>query len=220
MRLVALIPLRSGSRGMPGKNVRELAGRPLWRHTVEQAREAGVGEVIVSTNIREVLEGPGEPLLKIIERPEELAADATPMAPVVIDALERAVHGPARIVLLQATSPLRNADDIRMSVALHARGGFDLVKTVTRTDSGVLKYGRLDGGRYVPLSDPAYCFMNRQSLPPVHRPNGAVYVFDCDWFLTNGGFVTDRIGAVEMPPERSFDIDTEEDFARAEAALR
>ena len=77
----------------------------------------------------------------------------------------------------------------------------------------------MEGGRFVPVSDPAYCFTNRQHLPQVMKPNGAVYVFDRDWFLQNGGFETDRIGGVVMPAERSFDIDTEVDFLRPEELL-
>lgn len=218
-RHVALIPLRGGSRGFPGKNVRPLAGRPLWWHAVEQARLAGMDEIVITTDIEEVLSVTGEPGLTLLERPETLARHDTPMAPVVVDALKRAVSGSATCVLLQATSPLRVAGDIEECLSRHATGEFDLVKTVTETDAGVLKYGRLEEGAFRPLADPSFCFSNRQSLPSVYKPNGAVYVFDRDWFLSNGGFVTDRIGAVIMPPERSFDIDTEADFALIEAAL-
>jgi CMP-N,N'-diacetyllegionaminic acid synthase len=71
--------------------------------------------------------------------------------------------------------------------------------------------------RFVPVSRPEYCFTNRQSLPEVYRPNGAVYVFSADWFLINGGLATHSIGALVMPPEQSQDIDTEADFRLAEA---
>ena len=78
----------------------------------------------------------------------------------------------------------------------------------------------MDGGRFVPLSDPAHCFANRQSLPPVVKPNGAVYVFDADRMVATGSFVSERIGAIAMPPERSHDIDNLNDFERVEALLR
>ena len=219
MRLVAVVPVRGGSKGLPGKNLRLLAGVPLWQRAVAQAREAGAGEVLVTTDIPSILSRPPQPGLTVLERPADLARDDTPMAPVLLHALAR-IEGPARIVLLQATSPLRSLDDIRAAVALHESGGYDLVKTVTPTNSGVLKYGRMEGERFVPLADPAFCFSNRQDLPPVMRPNGAVYVFARNWFLSNGGFVTERIGAVVMPEERAQDIDSAEDFARAEALLR
>ncbi|AZQ66531.1 acylneuraminate cytidylyltransferase family protein [Silicimonas algicola] len=219
MKLVAVVPVRGGSKGLPGKNLATLAGVPLWERAVAQGREVGAAEVLVTTDITDILSRDPMPGLTLLERPAELARDDTPMAPVLLHALAH-IEGQARIVLLQATSPLRSVDDIRSAVALHESGAFDLVKTVTPTNPGVLKYGRMDGVRFVPLADPAFCFANRQGLPPVMRPNGAAYVFDKDWFLANGGFVTDRIGAVVMPEDRAQDIDTAEDFARAEAILR
>ena len=130
------------------------------------------------------------------------------------------VTGPAWVVLLQATSPLRMPSDIGAALDLFARGGFDLVLSATRADSGVLKWGRAAGAEFVPLSDPAHCFANRADLPPVYRPNGAVYVFDADWFRASGTLAGGRIGMVEMPPERAADIDNSEDFAKVEAQLR
>jgi N-acylneuraminate cytidylyltransferase len=141
------------------------------------------------------------------------------MDPVVLHALEQ-IKGAARIVLLQATSPLRTTTDIEECITLHDSGRFDLVKTVTPTDAGILKYGTMRDDQFVPVSDPAFCFTNRQQLPQVMKPNGAVYVFDRDWFVANGGFATDKIGAVVMPAERSFDIDSEDDFRRVEAMLK
>jgi len=92
--------------------------------------------------------------------------------------------------------------------------------SVTEADRSVLKWGRLEGDRFVPLSDPAHCFANRQSLPPVVKPNGAVYVLDAARFVASGSFVSEHIGALVMPAERSHDIDNLQDFERAEALLR
>jgi N-acylneuraminate cytidylyltransferase len=83
----------------------------------------------------------------------------------------------------------------------------------------VLKWGTLRGNRFQPLSSPAYCFANRQSLPPVVRPNGALYVLNAERFVASGSFVSERIGVVEMPADRSQDIDSLDDFERCEAAL-
>ena len=219
MRLVAVVPVRAGSKGMAGKNVARLQGVPLWQRAAEQGLAAGADEVLVSTDITDILEGDLPQGVRAVPRPDDLAGDDVPMAPVLTHLLSGALSGAARIVLLQATSPMRHLDDIRAAVALHKAGGYDLVKTVTRADSGVLKYGMMDGDRFVPVSDPAYCFTNRQALPPVLKPNGAVYVFDRDWYLANGSLATDKIGAIVMPEDRSFDIDTAADFARAEAIL-
>lgn len=216
--LVAIVPVRAGSRGLKNKNLRPLAGVPLWERAVRQGLQAGADHVVVSTDIEELLTQDMEGVT-FLRRPEALAGDNVPMAPALIHALEEAVPDNARVVLLQATSPLRDVDDIQSALRLFDRGTFDLVKTVTPTASSILKYGTMDDGRFVPVSDPAYCFANRQSLPEVMRPNGAVYVFEREWFLANGGFETGSIGAVVMPEERSHDIDSEEDFQRAEALL-
>ncbi len=216
MDLIALVPVRAGSRGLPGKNLRLLAGRPLYRHAVDQALALGV-RCILTTDAAE-LHPVTLPGLTVLPRPADLARDDTPMDPVIAHALE-SHPGPARVVLLQPTSPLRTLDDIRAAIALHETGAHDLVLTVTPTDAGILKYGTVADGRFRPVADPAYCFTNRQSLPAVYRPNGAVYVFDADWFRARRRLATDRIGAVIMPPDRSHDIDTADDFARVEALM-
>jgi N-acylneuraminate cytidylyltransferase len=92
--------------------------------------------------------------------------------------------------------------------------------SVTEADRGVLKWGQLQAnGRFVPLASPQHCFANRQSLPPVYKPNGAVYAMLAEWFAANQSFVTDKLGTVVMPPERSHDIDSLADFERCEKCL-
>ena len=214
----AVIPLRAGSKGLPGKNTRLLAGKPLYRHAVDAALAAGAQRVILSTDIAQLLSAELPPAVDAIQRPLDLCGDAVPMAPVLSHALQAAACT-GTVVLLQATSPLRQAADIHAALGLFATGQHELVMSVTEADRGVLKWGRLDGDRFVPLSDPAHCFANRQSLPPVVRPNGAVYVMNAEWFLKRASFVSERIGVVPMSAERSQDIDTLADFERCEAAL-
>lgn len=213
----ALIPLRAGSRGLPGKNTRLLAGKPLYRHAVDTALEAGATRVVISTDIAEVLSAPHPARVQTLPRPADLAGDAVPMAPVVLHAIG-AARLEGTLVLLQATSPLRRAADIAAALAVYASGAHELVISVTPADRSVLKWGTVDGDRFRPLSAPAYCFANRQSLPAVVRPNGAVYVVDAAAFAARGSFVTDRIGMVEMDAECSLDIDSLADFEHCEAA--
>jgi CMP-N-acetylneuraminic acid synthetase len=214
----AVIPLRGGSKGLPGKNTRLLAGKPLYMHAVDVALEAGADRVILSTDIADVLLATLPHGVHAIERPAHLCGDDVPMAPVLVHALQvSACNG--TVALLQATSPLRQVCDVQAALDVFATGRFELVMSVTEADRGVLKWGRVEGDRFVPLSDPAHCFSNRQSLPPVVRPNGAVYVMQAEWFMTSGSFVSERIGLVHMSPERSQDIDTLADFERCEAAL-
>ncbi len=216
---IAVVPARAGSKGARGKNTRDFAGVPLWRRAAEQGLSSGSDRVLVTTDIDEVLSGSFGERIETVARPANLASDTMPMAPVLMHALADPSLEGATIVLLQPTSPLRSEADIKACLALYHAGGFELVLSATETERGVLKYGTREGDRFAPLRDAEHCFSNRQSLPAVWRPNGAVYVFGRNWFLDNGGFVSDRIGMVAMPPERSYDIDSDADFASTEAAF-
>ncbi len=217
---IGVVPIRGGSKGLPGKNTRPLLGKPLYRHAVDLAFEAGARHCLITTDIAEVLKTDHGPDVTLVSRPADLAGDETPIAPVLTHAFEQMGGGDATLVLLQATSPLRRLDDIRAALKLYGTGRFDLVLSTTRTSSGILKFGFGEDGAFRPVSDPSYCFTNRQSLPAIYRPNGAVYVFSRDWYLLNGGLETERMGMIEMDEARSLDIDTAEDFAKAEAQLR
>ncbi len=217
---IALVPLRAGSKGLPGKNTRPLAGKPLYRHAVDQGLEAGAVEIFISTDIPELLAADHGGRVHAVPRPVELAGDTVPMDAVLRHFLAEDFRQPATVVLLQATSPLRRAEHIRGALEVFARGAFDLVMSVTETAPTILKYGTAaPDGRFVPVSDPAYCFTNRQALPKVYRPNGAVYVFDAGWFRRSGSLATEKIGMFEMDADSSHDIDTEADFERAEHLL-
>jgi len=218
--LIALIPLRAGSRGLPGKNIRPLADQPLFVHTIHQARTAGIKQVVITTDIPELIDADLGPDVRVAPRPAALAADTTPMADVLRYVLAQVIAGPATIVLLQATSPLREPADIRRGIDLHAGKQFDVVMSATRAESGVLKWGKADGDRFLPLSESTHCFANRAQLPPVYRPDGAVYVFDAEWFRRIGTLAGGCIGMIETPPERAYDIDTLADFEAVEALMK
>jgi N-acylneuraminate cytidylyltransferase len=214
----AIIPLRGGSKGLPGKNTRLLAGKPLYRHAVDLALAAGASRVLISTDIIEVLNADLPSGVTTLHRPNALCGDTVSMAPVLLHALQTEKVSGA-VVLLQATSPLRVMDDVQAALRSLSSGEFDLVLSVTEADRGVLKWGQIEDGRFVPLSRPEHCFANRQSLPAVYKPNGAVYAMQAQWFVDNQGFVTQRMGSIVMPPERSHDIDNLPDFERCEALL-
>lgn len=212
---VAIVPVRGGSKGLPGKNVRFFAGLPLYRHAVEQGLH-NAERCLISSDIEAILNADLPERCEVLRRPANLAGDSVPMDEVLADIVQRCDLGGATIILLQATSPLRLNADIQKAKEVYRTGNYDLVMSVTGTESGILKYGVMEGERFRPVARPDYCFMNRQQLPPVYRPNGAVYIFGADWFAQNGQLATDRIGAIEIPEARSLDIDTLIDFERAE----
>ena len=217
--LIALIPLRAGTKGLPGKNIRKLAGKPLYAHAIDQARAAGIQHVVITTDIEKLIGADLGLDVQVVSRPADLALDTTPMADVLRHVLATDIIASATIVLLQATSPLRDPADVCRSIDLHMEGRFDLVMSVTRAESGVLKWGKADGNRFLPLSEPEDCFTNRAQLAPVYRPDGAVFVFDAGWFRRVGTLAGGDIGMIETPTERAHDIDSLADFEAMEIAL-
>ncbi|MEH0074931.1 acylneuraminate cytidylyltransferase family protein [Pannonibacter sp. Pt2] len=213
-QVTAIIPARAGSKGLPGKNVRLLAGKPLYMHSVDAALEAGIGRVIISTDIDEIFAHPLPPGVECVRRPSALAQDSTVMAEVLQELLPRTGVTSGIAVLLQPTSPLRRAETVRNGIDLFRKGGASLVMSVSPADSAVLKWGFADGDRFVPLVSPDFCFANRQSLPPLIRPNGVLYVFDAARFIADGNFSAESIRILPVQADEAQDIDTAEDFLR------
>lgn len=197
-----------------------MAGVPLYRRTIAQARAAGLSPVVVTTDIREVIDADPEPGLVIHRRPSALCGDDVPMAPVLADALARPeFDGDPIVVLLQVTTPLRRPDQIAAAVEEFRSSAPELVMSVCEADRSVLKYGTLEGSTFVPMRSARDTFSNRQQLPSVYRPNGAIYVFGAEWFRANGELATPSIAAFVMPEDDSVDIDGIEDFEQCARIL-
>ena len=213
----AIVPLRNDSKGLPGKNIREFCGKPLFYRAVEQGLKVA-DECIVTTDIEEILMGrlpvPNE--VKLKKRPKNLATDTASMESVIQDVLVNLDLKDSTIILLQATSPLRTETDIQSALNLFLHKKFDIVFTICRSNSSILKNGFLEGNEFSAISKFEHLFQNRQQLPETYKPNGAVYVFEGEQFLDNKGFKFKSPGGVIMPEERSFDIDTITDFKKAE----
>jgi len=218
-KTIAIIPVRSGSKGLPGKNVRELAGLPLYQYAVRQGTRT-IGEALLSTDIEDIIPADLPQGARLIKRPTQLATDTTPMSDVIRHLIETEALESYTLVLLQATTPLRSDEDIARAIQLYNECDYDLVMSVVEHDRSVLKYGLLRGEEFQPMREPEYCFQNRQQLPAVYAPNGAVYVFSASDFIKAGGFPTNHIGAIKMPASRSADIDCANDFDQVERFIQ
>lgn len=221
MTVLALIPARGGSKGIPRKNIREIAGKPLIAWTIEAALASpGVDEVVVSTEDEEIAEvsrrwGARTPFL----RPAELAGDETPGIDPVLHAIDLLPSHDA-VLLLQATSPLRTAEDIGGILALAAKAEAQAVVSVCEPqDHPDWMYGLGADSRLQPLRS-ATAAARRQDLPPVYALNGAMYFARTAWLREARGFLTERTFGYPMPAERSVDIDTSFDWRVAEMLLR
>ncbi|WP_109316460.1 cytidylyltransferase domain-containing protein [Pseudovibrio ascidiaceicola] len=218
--VIAVIPARAGSKGLPGKNIRTLAGAPLYYHSVAAAQAAGIRNVLVSTDIESIFhDSEKRGGFRVLRRPESLCTDSATMGQVLKDVISTEVKVPSTIVLLQPTSPLRQHMQIIEALELFREGNFSLVLSVTEVSNSSLKFGMIENGRFQAVSKGKYCFSNRQALPNLYRPNGAVYVFSSEMFRESEEFDTINIGAVCMPEQDSYDIDNLNDFKQCEFLL-
>ena len=220
MTLLALIPARGDSKGIPRKNIRPLCGKPLLHWTIGAAlASACVDHVIVSTEDPEIAEvakagGAEVPFL----RPADLATDTAPGIAPVLHALEQLPHV-SDVLLLQPTSPLRTSADIEAIVALRQQAGRkSAVSLMPSAKHPAWMYSLGQDQRLEPLLplNGVHC---RQELTPAYVLNGALYLASRDFLLEEEAFISpDTVGYV-MPSERSVDIDTPLDWQWAEFLL-
>ena len=209
MSLLALIPARGGSKGIPRKNIRPFCGKPLLQWSIDVALSSPtVDRLVVSTDDPEIAEvaragGAEVPFL----RPLELATDTTPGIAPVLHALQL-LPGVSELLLLQPTSPLRQVDDVEAIVALHRQPGRDAVVSVVPSSKHPAWMFALSSEQVLePLvahSDAA-C---RQQLPPAYALNGALYLASRSFLERERSFLTPNTMGYLMPPERSVDIDS------------
>lgn len=221
VRLLALIPARGGSKGIPRKNIRELHGKPLLAWSIEAARRsASVSRVMVSTEDPEIAEvsttwGAEVPFL----RPAELARDDTPGIAPVLHALGELPEFDW-VLLLQPTSPLRTAADIDGIVRFcQERSAPAAVSVCEATNHPWWVYRQDPAGRLHPFVEGVNA-ARRQDLPPAFVLNGALYLARRDWLLEQRSFMGEQTLGYEMPSERSIDIDTPMDWMLAELMLQ
>lgn len=210
-RVLALVPARAGSQGLPGKNMRPLAGKPLVDWTLEAAAASTlIDHVLVSSDDAQVL-ARVQPPMQALERPAALAGPEASVIDAIAHALQHTGAGWDYVVLLQPTSPLRLTADIDAAIRLCDESGAPAVLTVSPTLKPDCFHGTLGADGHLVL-DPG-----REGEGVVL--NGAVYVGRPDRLLADRTFLTDGTRALVMPPERGQDIDTLYDFVVAEALM-
>ncbi len=220
-RVLALITARGGSKGLPGKNIRPVAGRPLLAWTIEAAKNAKAPDsVALSSDDEAIMTVAREWGCEVpFRRPVALATDEASSIDVVLHALD-ALPGFDYVLLLQPTSPLRTAADIDAACALLERSAAPSCVSVTLAEQSPYWMMRLDEQqRMSPVLAPPPGVTRRQDLPPVYVLNGAIYVADCAWLRQRRAFVGEGTVAYVMPAERSLDIDTLTDAGEAERLL-
>jgi CMP-N-acetylneuraminic acid synthetase len=227
LKTLGLIPARAGSKGVAGKNTRLLHGKPLVQYTAEAALAARrLSRVVLSTEDETIAAigracGVAVPFI----RPAELARDDTPMLPVIqhaVRALEAEGDRFDAVCLLQPTNPLRRAEDIDACIGDLEQSDADSIVTILpvptehnpywvyfRDPSGLM---RLSTGGMEPLP-------RRQDLPAAFHREGSIYVTRRTVLMVQNSLYGQRLVGYPIAPERALNIDTPQDWSRAERML-
>jgi YrbI family 3-deoxy-D-manno-octulosonate 8-phosphate phosphatase len=213
---VGVIPLRSGSKGIPGKNKKELVGRPLYSWALSEALESALDRIIVYSDDEEILEevrlrydAAGKAIA--MRRPDHTASDGASTESALIELSRQIDYDFETLALIQATSPLTRASDIDRALAAVTSDGYDSSLTVVREK----RFHWTDDGQpldYDPAARP-----RRQDFRGQLTENGAVYVTTREAFVRSGSRLSGRIATIEMDAESLVEIDEKTDWPLIEA---
>ena len=222
---LAIIPARSGSKGLKDKNIKLLSGKPLLAYTIEAARESGLfDEIMVSTDSQEYADiakkwGANVPFL----RSDELSNDTASSWDVVKEVIERYKNLGTEfdtVALLQPTSPLRTSNDIIEGYKVLKEKAANLVVGVCEMDHSPLWSNTLPENLSMEnFIRPDVVEMPRQSIPIYYRINGALYIVKVDYLMRTPDIYGARSFAAVMKKENSIDIDDQMDFTIAEVLI-
>jgi CMP-N-acetylneuraminic acid synthetase len=214
-RVVALVPMRHSSERVPGKNYRDLGGRPLYAHVITTLLESGVvDEVVVDTDSPTVTEGMATafPQVRVLERPEHLRAGEVPMNDVIgydISQVEADLY-----LQTHTTNPLLRPETVRAAVeAFLASPEHDSLFTVTPLHT------RLWTEHGEPINHDPKVLLRTQDLPPVYEENSNMYLFSGDLLRRTGSRIGSNPLLYPVDAEEAWDIDVELDWTVVETLL-
>ena len=224
--VLAIIPARGGSKGIPGKNIREFAGKPLIVHSIEASLQCPlVSRTVVSTDDDKIAEISKAHGAEVIKRPNELAADTS----LVIDAIRHAVRKVEEegedvdiVILLEPTSPLRRLEDLEKCIQVLLENKADSVATFTDAHVSPNRLWRVSDDVVEPYIEGAVPWLPRQKQPKAYELTGQIYGLSKRVLFENEDSISTlsgRIFPVITPRETALDIDTELDFIMAEKLM-
>lgn len=222
-----VVPARAGSKGLPDKNIRMLGDRPLLAWTARTIAEAGLPDClsILSTDSEQYAEiGRQFDLPAPFIRPAACATDAASALQVAQHALAwfRDQYGylPERLMWLQPTSPFRSPESLRQAARMVAEADVDAVVGCKEIHRDPTTLFRADDGYLTPLDSRQATQTSRQQSRPLLTPNGAMYLCPSEYLLARLSFYPPNTRPLIMNAVQSLDIDTEEDWAIAEAFIQ
>lgn len=224
-KILGIIPARGGSKGIPGKNIRLLNGKPLIQYAIEAARASQVVDrLILSTDTNEIANVGRELGIEVpFLRPPELANDDTPMLPViehVIHFVEAQGWQPDIVILLQPTAPMRRPEYIEQALKLLTETKCDSVVSVIEVPRHYVPdfVLRLENGKLRPFLDTPLA-TRRQDARPAYSRDGTIYMFWRDVLVGKKNIYGDDCRPLIIPNDQSCNLDTMEDWQEAERKM-
>ena len=220
-KITAFIPARGGSRGMPRKNIKEFAGKPLVVHSIEYALNCSqIDEVVVSTNDDKIAKIARKTGARTVKRPSELSTDKATTESAIHHFFNKFNKNPDIIVLLQPTSPYRPKGSLEKAITHFTENGFDSLLSITPTHRFYwrVKEDQTAFAEYNYLNRPRRQDMKLDDIRYVE--NGSLYIFTRKHFDKTGNRLGGKIGYVEWPEEYSLEIDTPLDFNMVEKIFK
>jgi CMP-N,N'-diacetyllegionaminic acid synthase len=228
VRILGLIPARAGSKGIPGKNIKLLDGKPLIQYAIEGALESGsITKVAVSTDSQEIADisrnlGADVPFI----RPSHLADDSSPTIDTVIHSLEyyqnQGEHFDA-VCLLQTTHPFRTSQDIESSIKKFKVDSADTLISVIDVPHEFNPHWvfiKDAVGNFKIATGDEKIISRRQELPDAYIRNGAIYITQSSVLLKEKSLYGKRLSAYKMSSDNHVNLDTKDDWRRAEAIIK
>ena len=231
-KILGIITARGGSKGIPGKNIKLLCGKPLIWYTIDAAQKSGaLDRIILSTDDERIAEvaksyGVEVPFM----RPKELADDKTPHLPVLQHAVswlrDHEQYKPDAVMILQPTAPLRQAFHIKEAVDIFQKSASDSVVSVSEIPAHFHPKWQFvlagDSKLNIFTGEPfSQIVTHRQDLPKTHTRNGAIYLFKTELlFRAAPNFYGENVRGYQIDQKYNVNIDTMEDWERAEIAIK
>lgn len=226
-RILAIVPARGGSKGLPGKNIKEMCGKPLIAWSIEHAQKSKyVDEIFISTDSREIADVAEKFGVKVPElRPAELARDTAPSSEFIVYTLEKMKKEGNPFdyfILLEPTSPLRDVEDVDKSIEML------IDNPESESCLGVCMSGTIHPAFMVTVGENGFLqpyepdkqILRRQDLPSVYFFEGSVYVSEVEAYLKKRTFVHDKTIPYIVPEWKSHEVDDIVDFKIIETIMK
>jgi len=211
-KIIALIPARGGSKGIPKKNIKIFKGSPLIVHSINYALSCElINETYVTTDDMEIAKIATDAGAKVIDRPKNLSLDESSTESAIQHALDELTNKPDIIILLQPTSPIRPPNSLKKGLRIYSNGKYDSLLSISPTHNFFWNINN-------DIAEPNYNFMNRPRRQDMkdedisYIENGSLYIFSYEHFIKTKNRLGGKIGYIIFPEEFSLEIDTMLDF--------